>query len=172
MKKSLLFFAAILIFTSGAFSQEKKNRDSFELKMAVDEEHYFAAKIPGSAYILKDETVQVYPGEELFVEAEISDGNLVNLKNVAVNENPEKTLVIKFEQINEGKKHKCMMLSIFNPFEKELEYSAIILLPKYGRWVETDVIGIKPNGPGYETWPDLISSIALTDWKLKASSKK
>ena len=172
MKKSLLFFAVFLIFTSNVFSQEKKNRESFELKMAVDEEHYFAARIPESAYVLKDETVQVYPGEELFVEAEISGGNLVNLKNVASNENPEKTLVIKFEQINDGKKHKCMMLSIFNPFEKELEYSAIILLPKYGRWVETDVIGIKPKIPGYETWTDLISSIALTDWKLKDGGKE
>ena len=60
-----------------------------------------------------------------------------------------------------------MMLSVFNPFEQDLGYSAIIYLLMYGRWVESEVIDIKPESTGYETWRDIICTIALTDWKLK-----
>ncbi len=167
MKKQILFLACILSCAGFAFSQEKNLRESFVLNLAVNEEQYYAAEINESPYVLPENTVQVYPDEELYIEADVEDNVLVNLKNVEKIENPEKTLIIKFSQICDGKKHQAMMLSVFNPFEQDLGYSAIIYLLMYGRWVESEVIDIKPESTGYETWRDIICTIALTDWKLK-----
>ena len=167
MKKQILFLIGILACAGFGFSQEKNLRESFVLNLAVSEDQYYAAELGESPYVLPENTVQVYPGEELYIEADVEDDVLVNLKNVGEIKNPEKTLIIKFSQICDGKKHQAMMLSVFNPFEKDLEYSAIIYLLMYGRWVETDVIDIKPNAIGYETWRDIICTIALNGWKLK-----
>ncbi len=167
MKKQILFLIGILACAGFGFSQEKNLRESFVLNLAVSEDQYYAAELGESPYVLPENTVQVYPGEELYIEADVENDVLVNLKNVGEIKNPEKTLIIKFSQICDGRKHQAMMLSVFNPFEKDLEYSAIIYLLMYGRWVETDVIDIKPNAIGYETWRDIICTIALNGWKLK-----
>ena len=167
MKKQILFLIGILACAGFGFSQEKNLRESFVLNLAVSEDQYYAAELGESPYVLPENTVQVYPGEELDIEADVENDVLVNLKNVGEIKNPEKTLIIKFSQICDGRKHQAMMLSVFNPFEKDLEYSAIIYLLMYGRWVETDVIDIKPNAIGYETWRDIICTIALNGWKLK-----
>ncbi len=151
----------------GAYSKELKTRKSFNLTMAVDGERYYSAEIPETSYILPNNTVQLFPGETLYIEADVKDDLLVNLKCVNANKHPEKTLVISFMQISEEKNHKSMMLSVFNPFDKELEYSAVICLLMYGKFVETTVWDIGAGTTGYETWPDLINTIALDNWKLK-----
>lgn len=43
---------------------------------------------------------------------------------------------------NERQNHKGMMLSIKNPFDKIINYSADICLLKYGKWVTTDVYDV------------------------------
>lgn len=167
MKKIVTLVLSAFIFMVSAYSKELKTRKAFNLTMAVDGERYYSAEIPKSSYVLPNNTVQLFPGETLYIEADVENDFLVNLKCVSANKNPEKTLVISFFQVSEEKKHECMMLSVFNPFDRELEYSAIIGLLLYGKSVETDVWDIAAGTTGYETWPDLINTIALDNWKLK-----
>ena len=165
MKKSffVLFF---LLIASFVFSEDNNVRPPFELKMAVEEEQYFSAQIDQSTYVLPNNWIQLFPGEEVYIEAEVEDNALVNFKRVPEIKNPAKTLVISFEQISEEKLHKYMVLSVKNPFDKELKYSAAICLLKYGKWVETDVLNIGPGIAASELWSDLITSIALYDFML------
>lgn len=167
MKKFVMLVLSAFVLMVGAYSKELKTRKSFNLTMAVDGERYYSAEIPETSYILPNNTVQLFPGETLYIEADVDGDSLVNLKCVSANKNPKKTLVISFTQICEEKMHKSMMLSVQNPFGRDLEYSAVICLLMYGKFVETDVWDVMAGTIGYETWPDLINSIVLDSWKLK-----
>ena len=160
MKKSVLLIITCFI-SSQIFSQEANTRPPFELNLAVDEESYFSAQIAESKYILPNNTIQVFPGEEIYIEAELKDNALVNLKRVEEIKDDKKTMVIKFWQEADGRKHKNMMLSVYNPFDKKIKYSAMIYLTKYNRWINTSVVDLQPTILMYELWSDLITSIVL-----------
>ena len=145
---------------------DSNERAPFELVMAVDDEQYFSADMDKTLYVINDKIVQIFPGEKLYIEADILNEELVNLKRVKSITNPDKTITLEFKQVSEGKQHKYMMLFIENPFEKRLRYSANICLLKYGKWVATDVYDVEARKSNYEMWPDLITSIALDSFKL------
>lgn len=89
------------------------------------------------------------------------------MKTVKENLNPEKTITISFTQQTDGKKNIGMMLKIDNPFDKKLEYKANMFLMKNNKWVSTNVLPVQPKLSHFETWPDIIVTIALSDWKFK-----
>ena len=166
MKKffTLLFISFCLI--NLIFAQNSNERESFDLVLAVDEEQYFSAKIDKSQYVIMDKIIQIFPGEKVYIEADVLNNNLINLKKVDSVTNPEKTMIIEFKQVCEEKTHKYMMLYIENPYTKKLHYSANICLLKYGKWISTDVYDVEAGKSNYEMWPDLISSISLDSFSL------
>lgn len=165
MKKIVVLILTCLI-SSYIFSQEANTRPPFELNLAVDEESYFSAQIPESKYISLNNTIQVFPGEEIYIEAEVKDNVLVDIKRVEEIKDAKKTMIIKFWQEADGRKHKSMMLSVYNPFDKKIKYSALIFLTKHNRWVNTSVVDLEPCLIMYEVWPDLITSIALNGFTV------
>jgi len=160
----ILFFSNIIIF---AQNNDLPERSAFTLKLAVNDTNYYQAEIKAVPYVLPDNTIQIYPGENLYIEAEISKKHIISLKSVKENLNPKKTIVISFKQVTDGKNHSMMILDVENPFNKKLEYKAFILLMKINKWVPTTIIPVRPQIRGIETWPDIIISIALSEWKLK-----
>ena len=166
MKKKYCLIAISIFMMFSTFAKDKNERDPFELVLAVDEEQYFAAEIPQSPYVINDSIIQIYLGEKVYIEADVKDNVLTNLKRVESIKKPKKTLTIEFIQQSEGKNHQFMMLTITNPFSKTLSYSAHICLVKYARWVDTNVVDVMAGISSIETWPDLISSIALDEFKL------
>ena len=78
-----------------------------------------------------------------------------------------KTITIKFWQETKGKVHEMIMLKMINPFPYKFLYQARIYLLKQKRWVVTDVYPVEPGLAGFETWPDIITSIALNGWKFQ-----
>jgi hypothetical protein len=60
-----------------------------------------------------------------------------------------------------------MMLSIKNPFDRDMEYKADIYLIKYNRWINTSIVPVKAKLLSYEIWPDIIGTIVLHDFVLK-----
>jgi hypothetical protein len=55
-----------------------------------------------------------------------------------------------------------MILKVVNPFDKKLNYRAHIYLMKQKKWILTSIIAVLPKLSSYETWPDLIVTIALS----------
>jgi len=158
------------VFTTAlAFGQtnDLPQRDAFKLNIAVDDSNFYNADIKSSAYVLPDNTIQLYPGETIYVEVELDKKEIKSMKTVKENLNLEKTLTISFSQQTGGKVHKGMTLKIENPFNTKLEYKANIFLMKYNKWAPTSVIPVQPKLTSYETWPDLIVTIALSGWTFK-----
>ncbi|EHQ29869.1 hypothetical protein [Mucilaginibacter paludis] len=168
MKPLLLIIAFLLIKTTG-YAQDNNlpTRDAFKLTLAVNDTNFYAVDIKQSAYVLPDNTVQMYPGEKIYLEADFVNHELKAVKSVKSIVNPEKTITISFDQHKEGKKHQQMVLKVINPFGTKLKYQASIFLMKQYKWVKTDVLPVEAKLAAFETWPDVIVTIALSGWQLE-----
>jgi hypothetical protein len=111
--------------------------------------------------------VQMYPSETVFIEVEQTNGVIKSIKAVKSIKDSTKTISLNFKQTTKGKIHDSMMLTVHNPFPYELEYQAGIFLMKQKKWVKTSILPIGAGLTNYETWPDVITSIALRQWKFK-----
>ncbi|MBA3900120.1 MAG: hypothetical protein H0X62_07915 [Bacteroidetes bacterium] len=143
------------------------NRESFVLKLLVNDSSIYESPVKSSPFILQNNTLQLYPGEKVFIEVKFQNNEVVKMTTVKENLNPSRTLEINFNQITDGKNHKSMMLKVINPFSKDLQYNAHVFLMEYEKWIETTVLPVNAESTSYETWPDIIVTIALSDWKLK-----
>jgi hypothetical protein len=168
MKVTILILSFIFttLFCFGQ-TNDLPHRDAFKLNIAVDETNFYNADIETSAYVLPDNTIQLYPGETIYVEVELGKKEIKSMKTVKQNLHPEKTVTISFSQQTDGKIHTGMMLKIENPFNKKLEYKAKMFLMKYNKWVPTNVLPVQQKLISFETWPDLIVTITLSEWVFK-----
>jgi hypothetical protein len=57
-------------------------------------------------------------------------------------------------------------LKIQNPFPKDLGYKAKMFLLKQNKWVNTNVYPVTAGLSAFETWPDIIISLALGNWEF------
>ncbi len=167
--KYFIYITTLLLCFSIAKSQsnEQINREAFNLKLAVDSINFYKADIPSSPIVNPDNSVQIYPGEKLFLEFELNGQEIKSIKSVKEILNPNKTVTIEFVQETESNIHKHMMLTIRNPFQLDLTYSSMMFLMNNNEWVKTTVLPIKAGLFSIEIWPDIIVSLALLDWKFE-----
>jgi hypothetical protein len=138
--------------------------------LSIDEINYWEWKVPQTPYVFNENYIQFYPGESLFVEADVVDDSIVKLTVVKEIINQDKTIIIDFIQVSkkeDERVHDFMMLNVKNPFNKDMEYKANIYLMRYKRWINTSIIPIRAGLESYESWPDIISSIVLYDFVLR-----
>jgi glycine cleavage system H lipoate-binding protein len=143
------------------------NREAYKVKLAVDKKTSYESEIKVTPYFVQDQVLQLYPGEDILLEAELDNGKIKSVKVVKENLHPEKTITISFSQLVEKKMHDMMMMKLTNPFKQQLIYKARILLFKSNKWASTTTVPIMPGISSFETWPDIITSIALLDWSLQ-----
>lgn len=166
MKKVLLPFLFLLYF--GCYSQNETNkRPAFELNLSVNDSSVYSADISETKFVINDSIIQLFPNEKLYIELESSSGGEIRLIRKVQMENDKNTIVVEFKQIKEGNTHKSMQLSISNPFNNTLTYKAKICLLKNGKWVSTNVYPVKAKKSAIELWPDLITSISLSSFRIK-----
>ena len=164
MKKTTF---ALLILSMVCYSQNQKiDRKPFKLELVADAENNYSANISKSPYFVKEKVLQIYPGEELNIETEIKGDSIFSMKVVDKISFPEKTIKLKFIQNVTDRKNTQMILSVVNPFDKKMVYDAKIYTVGGQRWSPTSIIPIEPKLVGYETWPDVIATMALEKWRF------
>ncbi|MEI8280282.1 MAG: hypothetical protein WCG87_11005 [Bacteroidota bacterium] len=161
-----LLLSLICVAGTAQVNSDKTSREDFKLKLAVDGDNYYETDIKAGPYIVGQDVLQIYPTEKVLLEVEETNGVIKSIKVVKENINPTKTIEVSFMQNTEGKKHQLMLLSIKNPFDMELKYRASIFLMKEKKWEFTNVLPIMGGLFSYETWPDIIVTIALDKWEL------
>jgi len=159
-----LIFSSFMCYCQ---SNDLATRNSFTLKLPIDGVHYYQTEIAQSPYILPNNTVQIYPGEKLFIETEVLKNKIITMKSVKEIKYSTKTIVITFTHVDENKVYSRTMLDIENPFRKDLIYEAKMFLMKNNKWVQTNVYPVRSKLSSIEIWPDVIVTMALTGWKLK-----
>ncbi len=98
--KILTFIIALIISQTICLGQDNDlpMREAFKLQMAVDTVNFYEVDIDPGKYVLPDNTIQLYPGEEIFVELELDKNSIKSVKTVKQIVNPEKTMTISFSQ--------------------------------------------------------------------------
>ncbi len=144
----------------------REQREDFTLTLAVNSDSTYKLNVKKSLFLNGPNVLQLYPSEKVFLEIEQLDGKILSIKSVVENKYPQKTIEISFAQIGNSQNNSGMMLKINNPFELNLRYSAKIYLLKENKWIKTNVLPVKANLSSFETWTDVIVSIALSDWAL------
>jgi hypothetical protein len=158
----------LLLHTVCVLSQnDKPGREPFELNLAVDNEQSYKMQVGASPYFVKEKILQIYPGEKIYIEAEIIGEMISSMKTVKQNLNPEKTIEVSFEQKTENGMPQQMLLTINNPFGKSLNYNAAMYLVGHDRWIDTTIIPIRAGLTNFEMWPDVIITLVLHEWRLE-----
>lgn len=158
----------ILIFGYSLNAQnEKPERDAFKLNITIDSVYFYQQDVAKSPYFVKDKILQIYPSENIFIETEIKSDSIYSMSVVKENLNPEKTIIVEFNQNIKGNMHDGMMLSVKNPFDKTLKYEAFMYINGGTEWIPTSIIPIRPNLVNYELWSDVILSLVLVEWRIE-----
>ena len=163
----LLSIILILSFEATYSQNIIINREPFILKLPVDGKQYYKQEIKTSPYFVKENDLQIYPGEKLLIEVKTKKKEIVSMKVVKENLNPKKTIQIEFTQNVKNRMSKSMILKIDNPLKKDLEYEALMYIVGHKKWIRTSVIPVRANLKSFETWPDVIISLVLRNWRLK-----
>jgi hypothetical protein len=165
------FITAVVLFTCALLNaqNDKPTREAFELKLSINNEQYYGMQVEKAPYFVKEKVLQIYPGEKLFIEAEVKDDVFVSMKVVERNLNPDKTIELNFYQNVEDKKHQQMYLTIKNPFNKKLNFNASMYIVGGDDWYETSIIPVFPGLTNYEMWNDVIISLVLNNWRLEGN---
>ena len=166
MKK--LFFLLFTLITSFSYAQnEITERQPFTLELAIDNEQYYQMQVDKSHYFVKNNVLQIYPTEKLNIEVEIKNDTIFSMKVVEKITDPKRTIKIEFFQHVDDRKPEGMILTVTNPFERKLNYNAMMYIFGHNKWLSTSIIPIEPNLINYETWPDVIITLVLDKWRFE-----
>lgn len=163
---TLLF--TLLFLTGFAQDTARLKRTPRKLVMPIDQHTQYAQELTADAYLLPDNSLQIYPGDTVYIEITLEGNDIKNIVAVKENVHPEKTLVVIFTQTVEKHKHEMMILDVSNPFKQTLTYKAKMFVLKGNRWIDTDVIPVQGTLHGFETWPNVIVSLGLSGWQFQA----
>ncbi|KMQ60259.1 hypothetical protein ACM46_18800 [Chryseobacterium angstadtii] len=168
MKIKDLIILLLCLSANICFAQnDRESREAFTLKLAVDSVRFYQQEVKKSKYFVKENTLQIYPGEHVFVEAEIKEGIIESMKVVRENKNPSKTIEIEFLQNTEEKENTGMTLEVSNPFNKMLHYDAMMYIVGRNEWIKTSIIPVRSKLKSFEMWNDVIITLVLDNWRLE-----
>lgn len=167
--RNVTFTVAFMILSFIATGQDTTllKRTPYKLIVAVDKKTFYEEDLKEAPFVLPDNTVQLYPGETVYIEVQQEDGIVKKLTAVKTISNPAITITLSFTQTANKKVHEMMMLKVVNPFTKGLDYKASIFLTKHNRWAKTSVLPVMAGLTGFETWPDVITTIGLNGWAFE-----
>ncbi len=162
----LVIIALTLSLNSKGQDTTVLKRTPYTLKIEVDKNNFYEDQIGATPYVYPNNGMQIYPGETIYVEVVEENGIIKSMKAVKEITKPKTTLTIKFSQKSENKIHQMMMLEVQNPFPKNLIYDAIMFLLTNKKWVKTSIYPVMAGLSGIETWPDIIISLGLSNWRF------
>jgi len=170
MKHTAVLTLTFLLFFLAANAQDTAHlkRTPRKLIMPIDKGMQYVQDVPADAYLLPDNSLQIYPGDTVYIEVTLENDVIKNMVAVKENTHPEKTMTVTFMQVSKRGKHEMMMLKINNPFKQTLVYQAKMFLLKGNHWISTDVMPVQGSLDGIETWPGVIVSLALGIWQFQS----
>jgi hypothetical protein len=112
--------------------------------------------------IVQDMGITVVAGQTIFVEAELSGDQLVNMKAVDAVVHPNKTITATLTQNKDG----AMMLSLANPFPKPLKFDMGMMPLDTDGLYKTSSCPVIAGGGAFEMWPYPIFQLVLGNARL------
>lgn len=137
-------------------------RRNVTIRLQREDGGVFHRRYPVFPPPVQEGSIMILPGETLFVEAEVQGDRLVGLRAVERVTAPEKTLVARFEQLEDG----AMLLSLQNPFRRHLKFHMAFMPLDQDRMFKTSSCPVVPGGSAFEHWPFPIFQLLLFQPRL------
>lgn len=125
-------------------------------------------KIPKeeNKFVYQDKFIKLFIGDEIFIQVKTINDSIKEFKIVSKIEDLSNTISVSFKFDKFGK-NKATILKMNNPFDKELNYKALISTSQNPNFEETSIVPVYPKIFTMEMWPYNIESIILYDFQLK-----
>lgn len=137
--------------------QRVECRPPTTVRLRLNNKEYFEMEFPRGPYVA-DGFINVLAGEEFNVEFDESEGRLANPHYVKTSTKPERTLSLKLEQTDEG-----TVLSVKNPFAREIMYDCLIQHYKEQRLRKTSVVPVGSRLVSFELWPYPVAQVVISN---------
>ncbi len=172
MKLKLLILFLLPCFLAAA-QNEKVLRDPFKLTLVYDSLHFYEEEIKSTPYLVRGNSLQLYPSEKVFLEVELNGDAIESLKSVREIQYPDQTITLGFSQESDGESDPIMMLKIDNPFvNRVLTFSGYIYKVNGNGWERTSLLPVQAQSSSIEIWSEVISSIGIDGWNLEYQAKE
>jgi len=99
MKYKIFFTIILSLTTLLVYSQnDKPERNTYTLKLPVDSINFYEQEVKSGPYFVADKVLQMYATETIFIEVESKKSEIISMKTVKENINPEKTITVTLTQ--------------------------------------------------------------------------
>jgi hypothetical protein len=130
--------------------------------------------LPIAQPVVQPGFVSMYAGESIVLEADVKDGQLVNLRAVDQLDHPERSIQLRFFQDTTMQHGSDMILFVQNGFAEALKYRLGIMRPSDNEPPpgqppivrRTSTCPVLPGKVAYEHWPYAIFQLVATDFRL------
>ena len=151
--------------------QESPMRAPFDLKLHIDknpERPEFVRHFEQTPYV-EGGKVYVYAGERIGINVTLKDGQIVSVTYGPDSSTSDISFSLKQEQIKED--FNIMMLVTRNGLKRTLTFDAAMIIPEgtipEGKGpIKTGISPVDPGQSGYESWPNPIIRMVLSNFKL------
>ena len=109
--------------------------------------------------VVFENIISLLPGDNVFIEAEIIEGEVVNLNQIKEIVNPNKTITFNFTQMDEGE--EGMMLEVKNPFNDIIKLN-INMVDFEGNYHETSSCPVLSNKRVFDICPHAIPELIIS----------
>jgi len=136
----------------------------------------YQTKLSPPTPIIQGGNIHIYAGQTLYVEGDLSGDKLTNLHLVQTIKHPEKTLIMRLTQQTKSPApdNKSMMFVVYNPFDKNIKYHAVIvsLAEPNSSGTKTNTCPVKAKKTAAEVWQYPLVQLVLKGFKLIDPEKK
>jgi hypothetical protein len=141
-------------------------REPREVRLKLQDGRAFSMTPKLATPIVSGETVTILAGETVYVEAQIRESALTELRAVKSPSHPERTLSFNLRQEPSLADGTHMILTVTSPFKGALKYKLGMMLPDGGRLRPTSACPIGQGLSAFEHWPYPIFQVMATDFRL------
>jgi hypothetical protein len=152
---------------TGHSIQEPAFRVPFDLKLAVDKEHYYEQHFDKVPYVIEND-VYLFAMESFGINVTIADNRI---SGVTYQRDSAKSDVwFSFSQEVKDRVPEMMMLVTRNGLKRRLMFDALMTMPDKKGIFKTSIIPIDPGLSSYESWPHPIVQLVLRNFRFAESN--
>jgi hypothetical protein len=146
--------------------EEPPLRPPFNLKLHIDkspEKPEFIRHFDQTPYV-ESGKVYVYAGERIGINVTLKDNQIVGVAYAPDSGSSDISFSLKQEQIKDD--FNIMMLVTRNGLKRTLTFDASMTIPEGKGVFKTGITPVDPGQSGYESWPNPIVRLVLSNFKL------
>jgi hypothetical protein len=147
----------------GQADQKQAFRPPFELKLHIDKKPDYEQHFDRTPYVAGNE-VFVFPGERFGIYVTVKDNQIASIAYEPEGAKSDIEFHLSQEKITDTM--TIMMLVTRNGLKRTLVFDARMSIPKEKDPFKTDITPIEPGLSSYESWPNPIIELVLSNFRF------